>query len=452
VFKSDHRMSFPPKRTLPVLILLALGMAYYFFGLLLPQVRAGMRLQNRAGGYFCGNDLYPIWFTTGELLAHGTNPYTPNMEHRIETGLYARPLDRSKSIDAGVNFRGFSYPLYTDVLAIPLSLVSFRTVQISLIALFPILIILSVRWWAVGMGASFSRVELIGAALLTLFSVQVLEGLWALQPTILVGVILASAAAALRQSHLVTAGIAIALCSIKPQLIALVALWLLVWTCSDWIHRQRLVFALTLSGIVLLVLAEIWLPRWWMGWWHQLPNYRLYDSPALAELIFGKLIGHLLGLGIVALGAIAALRWRRSAADSAQFSLLIAFLLATSVVFISSSIAVYDQFLLLPAALQVWVNRQTILRNRIARFTTILLGGAFFWPWIAAPVVAIIHAIAPSLVSSRIVILPLITAGSFPLLLLAVMCILVLLSLRETKAERNPVLIPCQPRASEELA
>lgn len=434
-------MTFPPKRTLTVVILLSLGMAYYFFGLLLPQVRAGMRLQNRAGGYFCGNDLYPIWLTTGELLAHRTNPYTPEMEHRIETGLYARPLDRSNRIDAGVNFRGFSYPLYTDVLAIPLSLVSFRIVQIVLIAVFPILIILSVRWWAVAMGASFSHGELIGAALLTLFSVQVLEGLWALQPTILVGVLLAFAVAALRRGHLATAGVAIALCSIKPQLIALLALWFLVWACSDWTHRRRLVVVLALSGIVLLVLAEIWLPRWWMGWWHQLPNYRLYDSPALAELIFGKIIGHLLGLGILALAAITALRWRSSRSDSAQFSLLIAFLLATSVVFISSSIAVYDQFLLLPAALQVWVNRQTILRNRIARFTTILLGAAFFWPWIAAPVVAIIHGIAPSLVSSRIVILPLITAGSSPLLFLAVLCILVLLSLRETKAEMNPVLV-----------
>lgn len=441
MFKSGQRMTFPPKRTLTVLILLSLGMASYFFGLLQPQVRAGMRLQNRSGGYFFGNDLYPIWLTTGELLAHRINPYTPAMEHRIETGLYARPLDRSNSNDASVNYRGFSYPLYTDVLAIPLSLVSFRTVQIVLMAVFPILIILSVRWWAVAMGASFSRLELIGATLLTLFTVQVLEGFWALQPTILVGVLLAFAVAALRRSHLVTAGIAIALCSIKPQLIALLALWLLLWGCSDWIHRRRLVLALALSGIVLVVLAEIWLPRWWMGWWHQLPNYRLYDSPALAELIFGKFVGHLLGLGILGLSAIASFRWRSVATDSAQFSLLLAFLLAASVVFISSMNAVYDQFLLLPAALQVWTNRQTIHQNRTPRFATLLSAIAFLWQWIAAPVVAIIHGIAPAFICSRIVILPLITAASFPLLLLTVLCILMLLHLRESKSETNALLL-----------
>lgn len=434
-------MTLPPKRTLTVLVLLSLGMAFYFFGLLLPQVRAGMRLQNRAGGYFCGNDLYPIWLTTGELLAHRTNPYTPAMEHRIETGLYARPLDRSNSVDAGVNYRGFSYPLYADVLAIPLTLVSFRSVQIVLLASFPILIILSVRWWAIGMGASFSRVELIGAALLTLFSVQVMEGVWALQPTILVGVLLGVAVAALRRSHLLTAGISIALCSIKPQLIALLVLWLLLWTCSDWVRRRRLLFALTVSGLVLLVLSEIWLPRWWMGWWQQLPNYRLYDSPALAELVFGKIIGRAMTVGILALAALAAFRWRNATADSAQFSLLIALFLAASVVFISSSIAVYDQFLLLPAVLQVWINRQTIQRNRTVRFATLLLAAAFLWQWIAAPVVAMIYGIAPSFVSPGVVILPLITAASFPLVLLAVLCILVLLRLRETKSKTNAALV-----------
>jgi glycosyl transferase family 87 len=434
-------MTFPPKRTLTVLIVLSLGMAYYFFGLLLPQVRAGMRLQNRAGGYFCGNDLYPIWLTTGELLARRTNPYTPAMEHRIETGLYARPLDRSNSTDASVNYRGFSYPLYTDVLGIPLALVSFRTVQIVLIAVFPILIILSVQWWAVGMGAAFTRIKLMEAALLTLFSVQVLEGLWALQPTILVGVLLGFASATLRRGHLLTAGIAVALCSIKPQLIALPALWLLLWASSDWGHRRRLIFALVLTGIALMFVGEIWLPRWWMGWWHQLPNYRLNDSPALAELVFGKIIGRAMALGILVLAALAAFRWRNATPDSAQFSLLFAFLLAVGVVFISSSIAVYDQFLLLPAALQLWINRQTVLRKRTARFATLLLAITFLWQWIAAPMVAIIHGIAPSFVSPRIVILPLIMAASFPLLLLAVLCILLLLRLRESKSETNAVFV-----------
>jgi len=268
-----------------------------------------------------------------------------------------------------------------------------------------------------------------------------MEGVWALQPTIPVGVLLGFAVAALRRSHLLTAGIAIALCSIKPQLIALLVLWLLLWTCGDWVRRRRLVFALTVSGLVLLVLSEVWIPRWWLGWWQQLPNYRLYDSPALSELVFGKIIGRAIAVGILALAALAAFRWRNATADSIQFSLLIAFLLTASVVFISSSIAVYDQFLLLPAVLQVGINRQTIQRNRTVRFATFLLAVAFLWQWIAAPVVAIISGIAPSFVSPRIVILPLITAASFPLVLLAVLCILVLQRLRETKSDTNAALV-----------
>ena len=53
-----------------------------------------MATRNLAAGYGYGNDLYPIWMTTREMVAHKTNPYSAAMEHRIETGLYGRPLDR----------------------------------------------------------------------------------------------------------------------------------------------------------------------------------------------------------------------------------------------------------------------------------------------------------------------------------------------------------------------
>ena len=52
------------------------------------------------------------------------------MEHRIETGLYGRPLDRTNSTDASVNYRGLSYPLYNDIVAFPLAPLCFHTVQI----------------------------------------------------------------------------------------------------------------------------------------------------------------------------------------------------------------------------------------------------------------------------------------------------------------------------------
>jgi hypothetical protein len=425
-------MTLKPKRILIVLIGLAIGMSFYFLGLLLPQVRAGMHQQHRDGGHFCGNDLYPIWLTTGELLARRTtSPYSPAMEHSIESGLYGRPLDRSLSADAAINYRGFSYPLYTDVLAVPLSLTSFRNVQIVLLALFPLLILLSVRWWCIGIGLTLSPVLFAIAALLTLFTVQVLEGWWALQPTMLVGALLAFALAALRRNALAFAGIALALGSIKPQLILLPALWLALWTFADWTRRRRALLALALSMLVLLALSELWVPMWWLSWWHQLPAYRHFDTPPLVELIFGKLIGRVLGLATLCLATIAALRWRRLPADGSHFSLLFAFLVATGVVFISSSIAVYDQFLLVPGLLIVWRDRSSAGSSRTLRFAMLIMAVAFCWPWVAAPTVYLAHVISPSMVSPQVTILPLITAASFPLLLLTVLSMLVLKQLPE---------------------
>jgi glycosyl transferase family 87 len=437
MFKSDGHpsMTLPPNRILAMLTVLAIGVSFYFFGLLLPQVQERLASEGRSSGYYCGNDLYPIWLTTGELLAHHTtNPYSTTMEHQIETGLYGRPLDRTVHADAVVNYRGFSYPLYTNVLAIPLSLISFRAVQIILFIVFPVLIVFSVRWWAVGIGLTLSPLLFAIAALLVLFSIQVLEGWWALQPTMIVGALLAITLAALRRNALILAGVALALGSIKPQLILLPSLWLTLWTFSNWKNRKRALQAAVVTTIILLTLSELWMPRWWLNWWHQLPAYRQFDTPPLVELLFGKMIGRVLALAALGLAAIAAFRWRRIPADSRPFSLLFAFLLAVGVVFISSSIAVYDQFLLVPGLLILWRDRASTSLSRTLRFTILILSIAFCWPWIVAPLVYLAHLIAPSAVSQQITLLPLMTAASFPSLLLIALCLLVLNQLRATSS------------------
>ena len=96
-------------------LLLSATMACYFFGLLIPASRTGLTSRNMVDGYGYGNDLSPIWLTTADLVPHKIDPDTPAMEHRIEIGLYGRPLDPSNAADATINYRGFSYPLYTDV-------------------------------------------------------------------------------------------------------------------------------------------------------------------------------------------------------------------------------------------------------------------------------------------------------------------------------------------------
>ena len=102
-----------------------------------------------------------------------------------------------------------------------------------------------------------------------------------------------------------------------------------------------------------------------------------------------------LGVATLCLAAVAAVRWRRLPADSSRFSLLFAFLVATGVVFISSSIAVYDQFLLVPGLLILWRDRSSAGSSRTLRFATLVLAAAFCWPWsLLRPYFA--HLISPS--------------------------------------------------------
>lgn len=61
----------------------------------------------------------------------------------------------------------------------------------------------------------------------------------------------------------------------------------------------------------------------------------------------------------------------------------------------------------------------------------LIMAVAFCWPWVAAPTVYLAHVISPSMVSPQVTILPLITAASFPLLLLTVLSMLVLKQLPE---------------------
>jgi hypothetical protein len=419
-----------PTLALATCLLIALGTGYYFFGLLIPASRAASVARGLAGGYGFGNDLYPVWLTSREL-PHGIEPYGPTTERRVEIGLYGRPLDRSKPADAAINYRGFSYPIYTDILAAPLAALSFHGVQIALSILLPLLTAVGVACWYYALSLEISPVWLGCAILLTLGNCPVLEGIYALQPTLVVAALIAGAMAALRSERLVLAGILLALGSIKPHLILLLMLWLLVWTLSDWRQRRNLIISFAACMGILLLASQFVLPGWWWSWWHNLPVYRQYTPPPLAELVLGRVLGRLLALAMLGLAALAAVRWRRATADSPNFQLMSGFVLLVTVIVLSSAIAVYDQILLLPALLWLYSHREGILRaNRPVRVVTLLMLAALFWPWITATTITIASPLLSWVRSSRAILLPLITAASFPFAVLSLMVFFVSKTIR----------------------
>src|SRR5215470_4749402 len=230
-----------PRPALVLALLIWLGSTFFYFGIFIPGLRPGLAAKNLDGGYRFGNDFYPIWVAGGELLHH-RDPYAPTLTPQIETGLYGRPLDRRIATDAEINYRAFSYPVFTIFLFAPLMVMSFPAAQIALGILLPCAVVLTVLCWVHILKTDLTPQGTAVAALLALATYPALEGVFAGQSGLISAVIIAGALGALAGERHLLGGILLPFAAIKPQLILLLGFWLIVWGLSDWHRRRRFIF------------------------------------------------------------------------------------------------------------------------------------------------------------------------------------------------------------------
>lgn len=407
----------PPlaRRTLLLACLLTSGMTYYYFALLLPNAHASRAARDLGKGYTYGCDFYCVWLTSHELLIHGVNPYTVDMSRKIQKGLYGRTIDPQRRGDPLQNFGIYPYPLYVDFLAAPLGLLSFPMARIVGSILFPLLVGAVVLLWLSAINLRLQPGMLFIAFILSFTSYPILEGLYALQLTLIVAALVAGSAAALVTRRLGWAGALLAGASAKPHLILLPALFLALWAASDL--RGRKIFLLSFIGTIacLFGVSEAVLPGWSATWIHALFEYRKYNDPPLAQFILGPIGGNLVALGLIATAAILAFRTRQAGADSPQFAATLVLLLAITVPVLPSSVAVYDQILLLPAILWLVSRRDQVLDGGTAlRILGYAALAAISWQWIAASGVALCSFLFPAMRNSWSILLPLRMAASVP--------------------------------------
>ena len=416
--------------------LILLVSLYYFFGMMIPGMHPGLEARHLAGGYGFGNDLYPIWLASGELL-HGRNPYSPELTPRIETGLYGRPLDRSTSSDGSVNMRAFGYPLYTIFLLAPLTLLSFPVVQVVIAIVLPVVAALCAFLWLRALQMRLSLAGTITVIAFALASYPVLEGIYAGQPGLLTAALIAGTIAALVRERYVLAGVLLPCASIKPQLVLLVAIWLLLWALSNWQQRKNFVFAFFATTTVLLLASALVLHGWLANWIQMLFEYRRLSPAPLVEFVLGHVAGGLVTVFLIGLSSWICWRSRRQPANSEEFVLCTVFVLATTAVVLPSTIAVYDQFLLLPAVLWLCERRDLILRGSFAvRVLALLAIGTVTWQWLAACGLVLTRLIVPASVHSpKLLLLPLRTAASVPFAIVALLCFT---TLRRMRNDRGP--------------
>jgi hypothetical protein len=427
------------KFALGLCVLLSFCTSYYFFALLLPVSRAGMEARNLGGGFGYGNDFYQIWATSRHLLERDADPYGPEMQREIEIGLYGRTLDRANRGDASVPYRGYAYPLQANLLTQPLAYLSFRGVQWTLSFVLPLCALAGVLLWTYAFGQDFAGWTRVALCVIAMSSFPVLEGIYALQPTLMVAAIVGGTVVLLQKNRMAWAGILLAMGAIKPHLIGLFALWLMFWAIGDWPRRKAFLVAFISTSAAMFVLTLLWYPAWWRGWLHSLPAYRQINTPPLAEFIFGKVAGTAVEVGCIVIGAVAVWRWRRAEPGSSEFLLVSSYLLATSMIATSSGVAVYDQFLLLPAILWLWSERHLLLRaDRLVRVVVLILLATLFWPWVTSAILTALAFLLPWARSYRAVLFPLATAATFPIALSMLLTIFIWrMLLRARRADRT---------------
>jgi hypothetical protein len=430
------------RAALALTVLLATGMAYFYFGLFIPRARAVNGQREMGGGVEYGCDLYPIWLTGRELLRSRTDPYTPHVTRRIQTGLYGRPLDQRRATDPAANYRAFAYPLYVDLVAIPLLPFSFFTVRLAFSFLLPISTAASVLFWAKSMRVRLSGTGMAIAVILTLTSYPVLEALYAQQPALLVGVILAAAVLSMDCGNLMLGGSLVALASIKPQLVLLLVLWLVAWSVADWANRKNFLMGFGITMALLVGVSEALVPGWPRAWYHSVLDYQAYTPRPLSELVLGKAFGYLLSLTLF--GVMLRVGWntRAEAVGSSYFAVGLSTILAGSLVLLPSGVAVYDQIVLIPGVLCLWSQRDLVMNGSWPlRILALLLAGVLIWPWVAASIVAgSSFAFAGWANSTSALLLPLRTAASLPFVLFALLASIALLQ-RPAVAPRKTAAI-----------
>jgi hypothetical protein len=397
--------------------LLAAGMAYYYFALFLPYAHAQLETAGITRGYRYGCDLYPFWLTSRQILKDRNNPYTQETTNQIQIGLYGRTLNRPG--DPAAKYRAFAYPLYADFLALPVAILPFPIVQAIGSILFPLIVICTCWLWLRFLNLSLTPTSLLSLFALTLASYPVLECLYALQPSLIVALLLSGTAAALARNRLGLAAVLLALASIKPQLVVIVALWLLIWASADS-ARRRFIYSFFATLVALFFASWLAVPGWLIPWVHSLTAYRQYTDPPLSRLDFGPIAGNLFAITLLAIGAVRAFRSRRAHADSPQFATTFSYLLAITVLIAPSSLAVYDHILLLPAILWLLSSKDAVFKRRapigIIGFAAI---AALSWQWLAATGVTLYSLVSCEILHGVWITLPLRTAASVPFAIVA---------------------------------
>jgi Glycosyltransferase family 87 len=404
---------------LVVTVLIAAGMVGYYLHIFLPRVRTTRAARNIT--FFYGEDLYPYWSGTRELFARNSSPYSDQATREIQVAVYGRPLDPLNPFERDQH--RFSYPLYVAFLLAPVAWLPFSFVRLCAAIALPVFALLGIILWerAFHLNLSFMQLTIVG--MLTLSSYSLLNALFAQQLSLVIFLALSASVWCLSKQRFVSAGIFLALSTIKPQLVVLSVIFLLLWGGSRWQGRKNLMISFLLTLGLALAASIYLLPTWPQQWLHTIAAYRHYTVPPLAPFIVGRITGTILSSALLLISAWLWLKARRSEIGSQEFALALSFTLLTTVVTIPTGDSVYDHIFIIPGVLLLMAHvREIVGQSRVARGLLLITTAVFAWQWTSGTLVFVVDLIwrgfirSPSILSA-----PLRTQPSMPFALLALL-------------------------------
>ncbi|HTA23709.1 MAG TPA: glycosyltransferase family 87 protein [Terriglobales bacterium] len=401
-------------------LLLAGSMWFYVQHVLIPHQQAEAARDGIPRGNL--SDLYPRWLGARELLVHHRDPYSTEVTKEIQAGYYGRPLDPALPHDPK-DEQGFAYPVYVVFLLAPTITLPFAIVQTGFRWLLIALTLASVLLWLRTLRWKVSTETAAILLALTIGSFPVLQGMKLQQLSLLVAGLIAISATLLVEGHLFSAGVLLALATIKPQLALPISVWFLLWAFSDWTRRRNFWWGFAGTMAVLAGGAEYLLPGWVGRFRQAIVAYRQYNQGAASvlDILITPQWGKWLVILIVVALAIVAWRCRDAVSGSCVHNQFTVLILAATVVIIPKA-SPYNQVLLLPGILLLsWQVRELWNRGLLRRAAVAICGLALLWPWLAAMALLAASIFLPAESVQRGWALPLYTSVAIPVAVLALL-------------------------------
>ncbi len=201
------------------------------------------------------NDFFVRWLGGRALILHGVNPFDRSVAEEAQKAMFgrlARPTDKDEAY--------FAYPLYTLYFFWPLSLVRYDWAQAIWMTLLQFML-LAVTLLSIHLSGWRPPRGLFVATIL--WGIVFYNGARAIilgQFSVLVGLALLLALAAIAHRRDNWAGVLLAATTIKPQMVFLALLFILLWALFN--RRQRIVVSFGLSLAALILSSMLLVPRW----------------------------------------------------------------------------------------------------------------------------------------------------------------------------------------------